>query len=222
MTAQELQNPVASTRRPIASTWMRLAGIGRTLGLIAAAVAPPIAAAEPVLYNIDPDHTHPAFEADHLGGLSTWRGLFGRTTGSITLDRKARTGAVDIVVDVASIDFGHDELNKVAAFSAAPPIFEVTKYPIARYVGRLQEFANGSPTSVEGTLSLHGRDMPLTLAITSFRCLRHHPTLKAEVCGADAVGSLNRAAFGITVGERYGFSMDVTLRVQVEAIRATR
>jgi len=25
---------------------------------------------------VDPNHTHPMFEADHLGSVSIWRGLF--------------------------------------------------------------------------------------------------------------------------------------------------
>ena len=32
------------------------------------------ATAAPTTYSVDPDHTHPSFEVDHFGGLSTWRG----------------------------------------------------------------------------------------------------------------------------------------------------
>lgn len=38
-----------------------------------------LASAAPVSYTIDPNHTHPEFEADHLGGVSVWRGLFKNT-----------------------------------------------------------------------------------------------------------------------------------------------
>ena len=72
------------------------------------------ATAAPATYAIDPDHTYPSFEADHFGGLSTWRGKFNKTTGTITLDKAAGKGSVDISVDMASADFGHDKLNKVA------------------------------------------------------------------------------------------------------------
>jgi polyisoprenoid-binding protein YceI len=43
--------------------------------------------------------------------------------------------------------------------------------------------------------------------------------LQREVCGADAEGALNRADFGISYGQAYGFDMSVTLRIQVEGIR---
>ena len=34
----------------------------------------------PTSYTIDPDHTHPSFEVDHFGWLSTWRGTFKKTS----------------------------------------------------------------------------------------------------------------------------------------------
>jgi len=43
--------------------------------------------------------------------------------------------------------------------------------------------------------------------------------LKREVCGADALATFNRDEFGIEAGKAYGFNMEVTLRIQVEAIR---
>jgi len=80
--------------------------------VVAAAVliAGPVVAA-PVKYTIDSDHTYPSLEADHFGGLSTWRGKFKKTSGSIVLDAQAGSGTVDVTVDTASIDMGHDKLN---------------------------------------------------------------------------------------------------------------
>jgi polyisoprenoid-binding protein YceI len=174
------------------------------------------ASAAPVAYNIDPNHTHPSFEADHFAGLSTWRGLFRKTSGSITLDKAAGTGTVDVAVDIAGIEFGHDKLN---AHAVGPELFDAAKYPEAHYKGTLGGFANGAPTTVTGNLTLHGVTKPVALKINAFKCMPH-PMLKREVCGADAFGTLNRADFGITSGQEYGFSMQVTLRIQVEAIKA--
>lgn len=172
--------------------------------------------AAPVTYSIDPNHTHPSFETDHFAGLSVWRGLFRKTSGTITLDQAASTGKVDVVVDVASIEFGHDKLNQHAV---GPELFDAAKYPQARYQGTLGGFANGAPTTVTGNLTLHGITKPVPLKINSFKCMPH-PMLKREVCGADAFGTLNRADFGISSGQEYGFKMDVTLRIQVEAVKA--
>jgi polyisoprenoid-binding protein YceI len=175
--------------------------------------------AAPVVYAIDPDHTHPLFEADHYG-LSIWRGLFKKSSGTITLDAAASTGSVDVEIDMTSVDFGHDKLNEMAINSSAPPILEAAKYPVAHYKGTLTDFKNGVPRAVAGELSMHGVTKPVILRIDSFKCLEHHPVSNKEVCGADASATFNRAEFGIKVGQRYGLNMDVTLHIQVEAIRA--
>lgn len=60
--------------------------------------------AQPVSYDIDPEHTYPSFEADHMG-LSVWRGKLNKTTGKVTLDKAAGRGTVEVVIDLASIDF---------------------------------------------------------------------------------------------------------------------
>jgi polyisoprenoid-binding protein YceI len=49
--------------------------------------------------------------------LSVWRGIFKKTTGTITLDKAAQTGAVDVTVDLASADLAHDKVNGERAAS---------------------------------------------------------------------------------------------------------
>ena len=172
------------------------------------------AAAATVTYDIDPEHTFPSFEADHLGGLSVWRGKFNRSHGSVTLDRAAGSGTVEVVVDVSSIDFGHDGLNE---YALGAELFEAGKYPQAVYKGRLEDFVDGRPTRVAGELTLHGVTRPVELEVKRFKCMPH-PMLKRELCGADALATIQRDEFGMDAGKDYGFDMAVTLRIQVEAI----
>jgi polyisoprenoid-binding protein YceI len=174
------------------------------------------ATAAPTRYNVDPDHTHPSFEVDHFGGLSTWRGTFKKSSGTVTLDTEAKTGTVDVVVDTATVDFAHDKLNEHVS---SPEMLDVTKFPTAEYKGRFVEFANGAPKTIAGDLTLHGVTKPVTLSINSFKCFEH-PMLKKQVCGADASGSFNRADFGVNYGQQYGFKQDVLLRIQVEGVKA--
>jgi polyisoprenoid-binding protein YceI len=178
-----------------------------------------LASAAPVTYTIDPSHTHPEFEADHLGGVSIWRGLFKSTSGTIILDAAAQTGTIDVAIDIASVDFANDKMTEAAVNSTAPPIFEASKFPTAYYKGTLGGFINGAPTTVAGFLTLHGITKPVALQIDSFKCVVDVPATQQHVCGADAVATFNRADFGITVGQRYGFKMEVTLHIQVEAFR---
>lgn len=170
--------------------------------------------AAPANYTIDPDHTHPEIEADHFGGLSVWRGIFKKTTGTIVMDKVAGTGTVDVDVDTASIDMAMDKLS---AGVASPEFLDSAKYPVAHYHGTLADFVGGGPTVVKGELTLHGVTKPVDLKILSFKCMQH-PVYKREVCGADATGSFDRSDFGITMGKDWGFKMGVTLRIQVEAI----
>lgn len=174
------------------------------------------AVAAPVTYNIDPTHTFPSFEADHFSGLSVWRGKFDKTSGTVTLDKTAKTGAVDIVVDAASVNYGLGIMDEKAKSSE---LFDVAKYPTATYKGKLDGFVNGAPTKVVGNLTLHGVTKPVDLKILSFKCIQH-PMYKREVCGADALTTIKRDEFGMDAGKAYGFNMDVTLRIQVEALAA--
>jgi polyisoprenoid-binding protein YceI len=174
------------------------------------------ALAEPVTYQIDPAHTYPSFEGDHMGGLSVWRGKFTKTAGTIVFDKDKGAGTVDVTVDTASIDFGMPKLDEHAE---SADMFDVAKYPTATYKGTLVNFKNGTPTQVQGQFTLHGVTHPLTLNVNSFKCMVN-PMSKKEVCGADASGSFQRSDYGMSFGDKYGFKMDVKLQIQVEAIRA--
>ena len=173
-----------------------------------------VAAAAPVTYEIDSNHTYPSFEADHMGGLSKWRGKINSTTGTVTVDKEAQTGMVEVTMDMTSIDFGHDQLNEHAKTA---DIFNVAEFPTAEYTGELVDWQDGAPTAVDGTLTLHGESKPVRLDIRSFKC-QPHPQQGREVCGADAVAQINRADFGVNFGQNFGFDMGVTLQIQIEAL----
>ena len=174
------------------------------------------AIAAPVTYNVDPAHTYPSFEADHMGGLSVWRGKFDKSSGTIVLDKEKSSGTVEITVDASSIDFGHPKLNEHAK---SAEIFDVEKFPTATFKGTLAKFKNGAPTEVQGQFTLHGVTKPLTLTINQFKCMIN-PMSKKEVCGADAAGTFNRSDFGVSFGDKYGFKQEVKLQIQVEGGRA--
>jgi polyisoprenoid-binding protein YceI len=183
--------------------------------LLAAAFAAPAFAA-PVTYNLDPSHTYPSFETDHMGGLSVWRGKFTKSSGTVVLDREAKTGTVDVTIDASSIDTGDPALDKHVR---AADILNVAQFPTATYKGTSIRFDGDKPVEVIGTFTLHGVTKPLNLTIDSFKCMIN-PMLKREVCGADAKAEFNRADFGIDFGKNYGFKMATRLQIQVEGVKA--
>jgi polyisoprenoid-binding protein YceI len=186
-----------------------IAGAG-TILLAAAANA------APVTFNVDPQHTYPAFEADHMGGLSIWRGKINSTSGKVVLDTAAKAGSVDVTMDMKSIDFGMDKMNEHAN---SPDIFDTAKFPTATFSGKLGAFKGDAPSEVVGNLTLHGVTKPVTLKINSFLC-KANPMTKKEVCGADASANINREDFGVSYGKSFGFKMDVKLLITIEAIKA--
>ncbi len=169
--------------------------------------------AAPVSYKLDAAHTFPSFEADHMG-ISLWRGKLNKSSGTVVMDKAASSGAVEVVVDVGSIDFGHKQLNK---WAVGKELFNAKQYPKATYKGKLEGFKDGVPTKVVGDFTLHGVTKPLELKINSFKCIPH-PMLKREYCGADAQASFKRDEFGLSAGKDWGFNMEVLLRIQVEAL----
>jgi polyisoprenoid-binding protein YceI len=168
--------------------------------------------AAPVTYTLDPNHTFPSFAADHFGGLSVWRGKFDATSGKVVYDKDAKSGSIEVTVDMSSIDFGMPKLNEHAK---SAEMFDAAKYPTATYSGKFTKFTGATPTEAEGTLTMHGVTKPVTLKIDSFKCMQN-PMSKKEVCGADASATLNRAEFGVNYGEKFGFKQEVKLQIQVE------
>ena len=165
-------------------------------------------------YQIDPDHTYPSFEADHIGGLSVWRGKFDKSQGTVTLDRTAKTGTVEVTTDIASVHTGSTKLDENLQ---SDQFFDASKFPEATYKGTIR-FVGDKPVSLVGNLTMHGVTRPLTLQIDSFKCMPH-PMLKREVCGVDAVGEFDRSNFGVDFGKTYGFSMKTKLLISAEALK---
>jgi polyisoprenoid-binding protein YceI len=183
---------------------------------VACALGTSAALAAPATYNIDPAHTYPSFEADHMGGVSLWRGKIKSTTGKVVYDKAAKAGTVEVTMDMKTIDFGHDKMNEHAR---SADIFDVAKFPTATFKGKLGGFKADAPTEVVGDLTLHGVTKPVTLKLNSFLC-KDNPMNKKEVCGADAVANINREDFGVGFGKNFGFKMDVKLLISVEAVKA--
>lgn len=182
---------------------------------IAAAFAAAAAgvAAEPVTFAIDPGHTVVTFEALHVN-TSTQRGRIQAKEGSVVLDRAAKTGKADIVIDLTTLSAASSALEGTLK---GERLFNVAQGPTARFVGDTFTFDGDKLASVAGTLTILGKSQPATLKAMRFNCYEN-AQLKREVCGGDFESSVQRSQFGL------GFLPNVTpdnikLLIQVEAIR---
>ena len=182
--------------------------------LIATLLAASATSAIAATYNIDPTHTYPSFEADHMG-LSVWRGKFDKTSGTVTMDRAAKTGALDVTIDAGSIDFGFDKMNTHAK---GADMFNVEKFPAVSYESKAFKFDGDKLVGVEGELTLLGVTKPVALKVDKFNCIMH-PRYKREVCGANATAEFKRTDFGLNYATP-AFAPEVKLAIQIEAIKA--
>jgi polyisoprenoid-binding protein YceI len=170
--------------------------------------------AQAATYAIEPTHTFATFEISHFG-TSTNRGRFDKKEGTVQFDRAAKTGKVDITLDITSINTGTPAFDK---HLQSPDLFNAAQFPTAKFSADKFTFNGDKVTEVAGTLTMLGKTNPVVLKATGFGCY-NHPQLKREVCGGDFETIIDRSAYGMNFGINFGFPKDVRLVVQVEAIK---
>ena len=169
--------------------------------------------AAPVTFNIDSSHTAPRFEYTHLG-YSKQVHRFDKTSGKIMLDRAAKTGSVEVVIDAKSVNTGFALFNKDIQ---DVDYFDTEKYPTITFKSTVVKFDGDKPVAVDGNLTIKGVTRPVTLTVTSFQAMPH-PMLKRDAIGANAVTEIKRSDFNMGKGAPY-VSDEVTLSIAIEAIK---
>lgn len=165
-------------------------------------VAPLAAIAAPETYVIDPIHTVPHFAVDHLG-VSTIRGQFDKLSGTFTIDTAAKSGAVELAIESASVSTGdHDKGARKRSRDdhlRTADFLNVAEFPTMTYKSTAVKFNGDAPAEIEGQLTLLGVSKPVTLKIERWTC-KAHPFSKKPMCGGDASGSFKRTDFGMKYG----------------------
>lgn len=185
----------------------------KLIALCVAASFSSIAFAAPETYVIDPNHTKPRFEYNHLG-FSDQESRFDTLSGTITIDRAAKTGSADITIDANSVDSGYPVFN---GHLKGEDFFDTAKYPTITFKSDKFRFDGDKLVSVDGDLTIKGITRPVTLTITSMLC-KPHPMVKKDACGANAVAHIKRSDFNMA---KYvpAVSDEVTLSIPVESIK---
>jgi polyisoprenoid-binding protein YceI len=185
----------------------------KTLLLAALFAAVGAAQAQSATYMIDPTHTQVVFEAKHFG-VSTNRGRWDKKEGTVTLDKAAKTGKVELTIDMGSISTG---IGPFDGHLKSKDFFAAEEFPTAKFVGDKFTFNGDKVTSVSGDLTLRGVTKPVTLTASSFGCYEN-PRLKREVCGGDFETTIQRSQWGMAYGLP-GIPDSVRLLIQAEAIK---
>jgi polyisoprenoid-binding protein YceI len=185
----------------------------RLVTLAFAASLSSVAFAAPETFVIDSNHTKPRFEYNHMG-FSTQLSRFDTTSGTITIDRAAKTGSVDVTIDAKSVDTGYPLFN---GHIQGEDFFDTAKYPTITFKSDKMKFDGDKLVAVEGNLTIKGITKPVTLTVTSFMCMPH-PMMKKEACGANATVQVKRSDFNMA---KYAplVSDEVTLSIPVESIK---
>lgn len=193
----------------------------RSMMAAALTLALPLAAVgAPESYTMDPPHSIPQFELDYIG-FTTIRGRFDKTSGKFTIDRAARTGSVDFVIEAASVTTGdtergnrprtRDEHLRTADF------FNVAEFPRLTFKSTAVSFQGEAPAQIDGQLTMLGVTRPVSLKVERWKC-GTHPFYKKEACGADATARIKRSEFGM----KYGIPAlgdEVTLHIGVLGLK---
>jgi polyisoprenoid-binding protein YceI len=182
-----------------------------TVGL---ATAASLTRAEGTQYKADPTHTFVNFEVKHFG-TSTLRGRFDKKEGRVTLDRTAKTGKAEFVIDISSLSTGVPALD---THLKGKDFFSAADVPTAKFVGDKFTFDGDKVSSVSGSLTMLGKTSPATLVATHFNCY-DNPMLKREVCGGDFETSIARSQWGMNYGLKMGIPDSIRLLIQVEAVK---
>jgi polyisoprenoid-binding protein YceI len=166
------------------------------LSLILCVLLAPGAGAESTAYELDPRNAALSFEVRQFGVV--WRsGAFDDMDASLVLDpEQPQNARVDVLVRAASLEAGVNTESMRQAF-------EVTRFPIIRFVSTRIARKGADRARVEGSLTLHGVTRPIALDATL------HDAAPLEFV---ATGTIRRSAFGLNAWSWLSDRVALTIR----------
>jgi polyisoprenoid-binding protein YceI len=170
------------------------------------------AMAAPVTYGVDSTHTFPRFSYSHFG-YSTQLSSFSNTTGKVVFDAEAKTGSVDITIDMKSVNTGFSDFN---GHIQGEDFLDTAKFPTATFKSTKVIFDGAKPSQIEGLLTIKGVTKPATLTVTSFQAMPH-PMMKKPALGANAFTVIKRTEFNAGKYAPY-VGDEVRIDIAVEAM----
>jgi polyisoprenoid-binding protein YceI len=168
-------------------------GITKTLPLLFSALLllSSLAAAEPVVYKVDPDHSGVLFTIRHF--VANVPGSFRDFDGVVKLDmQRPAASSVEFTVRAASIDTGNNDRDE---HLRSADFFDVDKFPTLTFASVEVKAKSQDTLEVAGDLTIHGVTRRVTIPVSVLGTVR---TPNAEKAGFEAIFTVNRKDFGLT------------------------
>lgn len=196
------------------------------LGLMLAVPSPAIAQApaaaapaSPNTWTIDGAHTQAGFAVKHMM-VSTVRGSFGKTEGTITWDGKDVSSVkADVTIDTTTITTNNEKRD---THLKSKDFFDVAGFPTITFKSKKAEAAGAGKFKVIGDLTIRGVTKEVTLDVEG----PSQPLIaqgRARV-GATATTKVNRQDYGVSWsraldGGGVVVSDDVVITIELELVK---
>jgi polyisoprenoid-binding protein YceI len=144
------------------------------------------------IYTVNAGHTQVLFSILHLG-LTDYFGRFDKITGTMNFDgNQPEHGAVDISIDMTSIDVPSARLT-----DELKGVFGVQQYPAATFKSTSVTRTGPNTGKITGLLTIRNVSKPVTLDAT-FNGGEQSPMGGSYALGFRATGTIKRSDFGLT------------------------
>ena len=186
--------------------------------LVAAVLLAAPALAGASSWELDPAHTAAQFSVKHMM-ISTVRGQFGKTTGSVELDDKdIAKSSVQATIDVSTIDTRSPERD---AHLKSPDFFDVARFPSMTFKSKRVE--KGAPNHLRVVGDLTIRDVTREVALDvelgggqrkdPWGNLRQGATATTRIVRKDFGLVWNKAleGGGVLVGDDVNITLDIEM-----------
>lgn len=174
-------------------------------------------------WRIDSNHSAAYFSIRHLM-ISTVRGQFGGVNGAVRLDpAHPADGAVEATIDCKTVSTGvakRDEQMK------GPDFFDVSKYPVMKFVSRRVEVPSPGKLKITGDLTINATTKPVVLEADGPSPVVRDAQGRDKI-GLSATTKINRKLFGIVWNEvldggGLALADEVSITLDIELIRASK
>lgn len=170
-----------------------------------------VCSAETQTWQIDPVHSSSQFSVSHLG-ISTVRGVFEKTTGTVTYDPSDPTKTqIDATLDATTVN---TRIQMRDNDLRSPNFLDVAKYPAITFKSKKTEVAGTGKLKITGDLTIHGVTKEVVLDVSGPS--KPVNAMGGTRMGAEATTKINRHDFGVNgapgiVGDDISIILDVEL-----------